>query len=1746
MSKGTQGFALIAVLVALSILLALAAPFLLSMGHGDEAARQEVEAKRVDWAVDSVRDFLLGNAAKSSFAEDLTPLVDSLDEYPSSVELPEGFEALTERGKVRLGGEVWDLQRKIDLNSATPLLLANLLGLGARLSEEHEGEWTEVKVDDASGFPEQGYLIINREIVQYGERDDSTFRDLTRGLFIAEGFRPAYFETPDGEPVKTGEGTLVLDFRTVLAVAFPFWGDQTKLEQYGTVRELQRFAQLGFPGFDRAELDELERHCTVGSRNQHSSRFGKPERVFGIWRDEMERQLALRVRSAADIGGGSLIRIRSTDGTRSEYNMVWSTSIPGGQQGAINLPANWWITVVKPLVHEYVPTETIVERVVPVPVNVNTASEEILTALIQSMRVKPRSMVAGGHRESIATKPYYSRRQAQSMAERIYALRTYVPGIEDEVEADDIPGPFNGWEDFEKRLFRPWFAEATTRDRLRLLVLLYDNFQTGRPGGGDMGTLPICFTSSQLVGYRAAASRVNPLRGAESARLEKHGIAIAAPGKGAAWYVGTQAQFEDLFRLDRNAPFWLTYPINTSALQPFDRGTDPAVRTFSQVVADAYPNAGFGNARFPDADGSEGGFQLSPSNTPFGGYDQNQYRLESFSTALHPEGREIARQGVYEIDNSGPRGQGNTSRQASHERIQHQLTSTGGLTSRHAIQFWFQVDDTGQQVLYDLSVPQEGFPDRNRISLQIRDQNLVLEVIDEAGVDPDPSVINTTPQRTTGVWEVPITDINLQADRWYHASLSAMGNRPNQMHLLIDGVPRGEPRMRTYLAQQIPAFQFSQQLQQQQIEAELHRPIVVESTEGFPPRGVLKIGNELFEYTSLDGSTFYTTHDDSFGGRLQRQRINEFGGSTPPANGTYNRQNLSRILRGTRQAIAIEHNVGAVVELYGYSLPAYPRRFIEAGGANLVENVGPFTVARVINQQSSNTNQIVVQIPLPNQPNQTFPFLIGNGIDDQINNEIVLGDPRSAPLNAASASQEILSGFPESGGYALMIQRPITFGPQSPGGTDVPVGGWEIIRYSGRQGDRLTGLQRGQVLQIDGVDFFADDNFDPTQPIRRFVTEWTGLVLGGQPPPPVNDLNLLPRFYTYIMPISLTVSGTVPTGSGTVEWLQIMPRGDEVDTEWVRYNTVLENRFVVRAEQRAFNQVLVELSGTDQRRRFGLQQGASSIQENDGGGTEPYPAPIDPRPNSIGYIDQVETQHPACFYARRGLGFRGDPFTGTTSHTHTTADRVLPVHRFEFDWSRYGALAPRPGRNDRIGLVQGSARANAQVPGVEWQVVNWAVRHYNADNLNQASIQGNQRNQALEDLGPTPFVLVGLKDVVTAAYLGGNDQSRDTLDDSRMIDRAVKFPSGELPAADVEFASIGETGHQDQLQMRGVVDEVAAQARMVTPKLLDSSLTETGREFFIRNRFAITPLGPFFDAQPRHWANWGNNAQFPEDGGLLWIDGEILAYSNFSLADFRFQIASDGRGLLGTEPKQHDPGTMVYFLEQVPCEILTQGVGPNDSRIQLSRLGGFPRHGGMALLGTEVFHYTWTEANTTLAMPEWYNPAFEGSRPEGLLRGRFGTNPVSAGSGSPVIWFPFRYWDRHRMRGNDPAQSYTQYTFEPGPSWIRKFGWKEEGNSLLVDLQCVVRLDQRGTWESDPEDTPGLFHLRDGQVNDDLVPIGSAASRLEARFFVEYRPGCFDSQTFLAQDWKYTPIVREFAMTYESEGRILSEWVTAR
>jgi hypothetical protein len=162
-------------------------------------------------------------------------------------------------------------------------------------------------------------------------------------------------------------------------------------------------------------------------------------------------------------------------------------------------------------------------------------------------------------------------------------------------------------------------------------------------------------------------------------------------------------------------------------------------------------------------------------------------------------------------------------------------------------------------------------------------------------------------------------------------------------------------------------------------------------------------------------------------------------------------------------------------------------------------------------------------------------------------------------------------------------------------------------------------------------------------------------------------------------------------------------------------------------------------------------------------------------------------------------------------------------------------------------------------------------------------------------------------------------------------------------------------------------------------------------------------------------------------------------------------------------------------------------------------------------------------------------------RGPGLFRGRFGTERSSHGAGTPVILFPFRYWDRWVELADAPELNYYELACEqPDAYWKRVFWKTADPGQAGPQLGVLQRTNQETPWDAPPSDTNGLQFLWEGKLDGEGNPISVQSDRIEWRVFVRYRPGSFDAQQGLAHGWKTTPRLELFGVEYMGPNRTLA------
>ena len=1707
-AQAERGIALLAVLMALTLLLLLALPFSVSMGRGADVAARSIEGRKVEMLSASARDLMLGEAMLGHATYDETPDYDTRDEFPSSI--PDAFPALKLDGRARFGGSTYDLQRLIALDAVTPMLLANILGGASRLGAELLPDATEITLDDASRLPDSGFVWVDHEVIRYAEKQGNKLSGCERSLFLDQGFVKA-------DEHQVAETALALDWRCVQACAWPFHGrtggDRTQRQPFASATELAEIERSGTGGFSPQELDALVAVLGDASDVVTAPMWGRPERVFY---DVPVGSRRLVVKSALHLGAGSTVRIRSLETGAVEYGLVMTALTPQSAQ-ELRLPSVFELSLLHPATLSWKGMDTVVEPLVPAPVNCNTASADVLVALFTGCRraLDVRVHDASGARRITPMVPM-SRNEAREIADQIVAMRE--------------EQPFPGFEELAQKVFGPRLADASQEQKLRLLYL-YRLLLTGRDSVVEMGTAPITFRSGPLVAYRAAAAlQRSVVAPGIAARHERSGIALVQPGMLLASSWQTQERLEEAFRLDQRSPFWLTGPENVGATGGGELGNDPTSRYLPHIVGMAFPDAGLGTSRYPsrketDAAVFPGPVSIRPGEWPRTGPASSsaRYGHEAFSTSIDPRGHDIARQGPFRVRNTGPRDQGAAPQPTRTHELTHAFTqaqSKGG-AGRFAMSAWFEPQSLGNGVLFDYGT---GDASRNRMALLVRENKLVYEVLDEAGLDPDPGQSPAGVVRTSSRWELPLAELSLPPRTPFHVSATAYSSRPSDLAVAVDGFARGKKAFRTKLTAALPGYdpQQSPQLPPGQSSSDPRNvTLQVESTEGFPLQGILRIGTELFEYTDVQGNSFVCQPRDSTGGRASRQIASEHRPEIPvDANGRPT-IDLDSIAQGVNIDQFPNHPAGAEVELYGYSaVPSSDTLMFT--GSSPVDTIGGFAVAR---GWLTNGRPIVLSAQgLP-------PIRIGMGLDLTWTGDLELADPVTSNSRApAPASTAISDAFPTRGGFALLVQRRFRFSPPiGQVAAQVLAGGVEVIRYTSRNGNKLIGVQRAVVLP--GNNSQINQQFFDGAP-SQFVTDWDDNFMDPRVQPPLKwDEDPL-RMLT-VVPISLPLQNAAdmpdPAATGTTEWVQLFPSSNPVDTEWVRYDAIVDRTHLVRTFRLAWERVRGVL--TNQFSLDDVQIGPLGPV----GGTAPtvqapWPA-VASTSGYIGYIPKLESDYPQIYLTRQALGFRGDPFTRTSSHPHQNSI-ATPCHRLDLWWGNFGAMTGRPGRHDRIALVQGSSGSGSQRPPVEWHTVNWSVRDYTGD------LQ--QQNPPPERTSPDPFQLMAFQAPVQI-LIRGQRRGQPVLD-TRLLDRIVKFPSGELPSAAADAVVCGGNSNGGET-LPGAVDEISVADHCASDLVIDEQFADQAQQFLVRPTAYVASHGLIY-------VNADLTTDFPATGGLVQIDDEILAYQGH--ANGTFQVARNGRGLLGTTPSGHDRGARVRFLTHRPAGITTASVSPRDEKIQLQAGGAMPTQFGSVLLNrTEVAHYTWTRTLGTglaLEMPRHFPPGDEGDSmaARGLFRGRFGTAPQSLGAGEPVIFMPVRHWDRHVARSDDPEQAYFQFTMREAPSYFRSVRWEEETTDPTVDVKLFVRADARSPWREDPKVSPWLRELERSGGDSAPAILDLQATQLELRFVHIYSPGCLDLQTFRAHGWKTAPKVRNVELEYEGESRIVRELGTTR
>lgn len=1714
-SRPNGGFALITVILVLAALLLLCTPFMLTARNADQASQQLFHRAEANIALDNASTHARAWLEQSHPAFDSTLYADGVDELTVNTEFHEDFLNARDAHGIMWDVTTADVAGQIDLGSAPPQVFGALMGSVTRLVGPVTEEDGDFPLASVGGLDPSGHIWIGGELVKYDKIEGNKLVNVQRGVgarFDAED-KPLPGPLP---AVAHGVGTAVIDQRAFAPVEWRLYdGDVREFDSFERLEEVNQWAspenQLVAKHFD-----SLMKHGTVFGGVGTGPRWQRAARMTSA--AERDVTGGLRVDSLSWFNAGSTIKI--SNGTYTELAIVRRVRNGG------------WVELDRALSGNYDAYEAEVSVLARRPVNINAAHPEVIQLLLENLKLRGKNhRITGGEAEALTNVIVESR-------------------------------PFEGFEDFMRRVVLPaaeiepvpadaWvlpdvFAESGTGMAGLIdsndAVALYRNALNANDFQLEYSTMPFSFVSNNVYDVTARAV-INASSGVERSNAIREETHVVVPQEELLHVWATQEDFDMLLRLKRQAPYWMTGPEATS--RHGSGNTHPPSRIWAQMgtyngSVFVPGSANFGglqytgdapNAQhiFPDR-GPDGFMQLFHHPVDDAADPDKQGRVIHFThETRHLEARFLPDETL------------SYSPQAEH--VQWDAPNGIGLLRGFDFSFWMKPTTLEDSVILDVGGSSQG---SDRVSVLFEGGDLVLRAIGAGGDHNDPDgnpVLAQFVEQSELRYALGTSGESpgLPIDTWHHIYVDVRGTRPSQMTMLVNGLAFGvrTPGM-TKLSSGVGEFDTL---------------LPVESVEGFPPIGVVRIGNELIEYRvsgdALEAIYVEQGADAGFGGRDARVMWTNGdapGVSDPPATP----QNYS--------PVKLSHPQGSTVELYGFA--QILASDIPGGQGTLPDTLGSFRVGVVNGVVGGPTNgeQINVTALFGAVPVGTGIRAVGTQVTS-----LLLGSAEE-PDNDNADYTPVMEAFSKQGGYALLMQGQL-------GNTTVngghPVGGWSVIRYTGWNDNILEiGAWGDAVPELQNLQNLANNQGNTGGGPRAFVVNWEAQFVGD--PVPIQDHH---QWRLFIIPISLPVSGAssasfLPADKDNPMFAEITEAGANENTEWVCYNEIVngttlqlvrDDPFALEAARFA---AIGPLSPPD----------IADPNPNQGGGgpgtgqpnqmvaapppvTGPMAQPTVPSSTPalgsawqpiLGEPEDLEPKpdgFPITRAVREAFQFRGT--MGTYPHDHVGGTPVRPVFQLQDNQLNGGA----PGRNDPVFLFEASPThlgwpvtiARAYLPRGDHVVHAWALDP-SGENIARVSttnyvntINGIQLGVWYATLrGPAPAP-------VSAAIVQGG--SGYNIQDSRMMARFTRFPSGERPR---EATTVNVGGEIGGGRIPNVyVDELVFGATKFggTPGQVDPETVQAAQLWMQE------PLPDYQGQDIIHVpdvtvriakGNLGSTYKFlgdlDTDGGLLRIGTEILAYDTVDVNAGQLTIPQNGRALLGTERGEHEPGSAVTFLDGWQVAILSAGIGPDDASIPVQSTNSFPGEGTLLIDG-ELIHYTRLR-NGAFEMPlSSSEPGRMDQRGAGIFRGRYGTEPAAHTAGTPAIFFPIRYWDRWAHQADGPELAYFGLELAQPAAFWRSFTWQEEESAHPgLRLGVLVRSDRSVPWDADPETTDGLDLYYRGGDETRQQPIGTQSDGVEWRVFAEYTPEAFgiwgQANWGWGHGWRATPRLNNFLVEY--------------
>ncbi|MDG2148209.1 MAG: hypothetical protein P8N09_01665 [Planctomycetota bacterium] len=1750
--RGERGIALVTVVVVLVALTLIATPFALSMRNLEAGSllnrRRGASLAAAEQAVAAARLHLEGLHPARDFS---TPHVDTLEEL-SGEAIANHYPELLPRdpkGSIR-SVHVVDESGKVNLGTAGPALLGNLFGGRSWLTASADESAKVLALASTEGFPDIGFVwLAGGEQVAYTHRTEKTLEDLQRGAESAN--------LPRSRALTHTAGSAVFDARVLLLVQYGWHARQgtwAPFSRVDGVRDLARFTELTY---DADTLDRVRPYLTVAGA---PISWGRSERVLDV-RQGRTGRTELVVKDGRRMGPGTVVQLSDEDGER-DWNLVVS---------AIRWGDVWRLRLLEPLGTVSRLGELIVSSLHRRPVNIAVASPVVLEALLEGLGRQPvvdviteleavqlavllstegvspaEESLQQAAEEFIESGAFSA--EDLSTATAWLMANAYRPGRD---TAEEIAAQLVGLESVaggatgrigkrtaeavvQKMVARRPSSHEELADLLALAVQegsLDPDQRTNilrnaiDPGDARLvgGTAPFTYDSAGYFTITAAASENMP-NGRERSRAHVRELVSVSPPGDTGRLFASQEDFERSMELGDG---WATRPrlmASGSGLSSTPEAERPANRDDvlpSEDVAPLLADAGSAEI-LPHRVGTLSAGRPGPSKDE----DTSLVTLATVRTSL--PGTVHFDEGVHGLTGDTPDGfpldqsPVRLPIRAVHPEL---LGTQSGLIQPFFVEFWFQVDDPEiETVLFDTGVDAL----ENRVDIMLADGELSLRVSDGGITDFDASMPDGR-RPPAGEIRYGFDDgLELRAGVPYHVAALISGAHDSRLALFVDGVPRGRRVFTTWLTDDVDLVGA---LELASASTSRSDRFPVESTAGFPDRGVLRVGWEVVEYTDKTEDAFILRPDsgrDPFGGRSRRSTA---GG---------------------------DHEAGETVELMGYSR-AVGAPVVPLGNGNLAGRLAEWSVAEL--DPDALTDLLAVDVLVTSSSGgSTLPLEVNLGTG-------LLYDATSIPVRALDGAS--LDGtFQESGGYALLFcdygsneltgqtypvpgvlgspSIPTRHLDQGNGGLGSWIGGAEVVRYESFDGSTLQGCARAaegipeavpsslaSPLAGESSQAWVSGTDQNWEADRGFVTTFDVSLRG-------TIQNLPEQARVLVIPLSIGVDGgglneayspfPGEQQEGRSPLIQIgvdFPEGGG-GTEWVRWTTPTAD-CLVRDDKLSIENMLDSLAGSS---------------------TWVMDTPLDE-----GVVEGLNDL----------LRFRGQG--GTEDVSHEVSETVLPVHVLG-GWGvqQFDPLLGIPGRHDATTLIGDDGER-------EWHVINHAVTN-DVEWGGSVALVGF-RDPVVGDFGQTappqgqdledPSV-VSDRDLKSSMMPGGvgarlldesglssqeslADEVRHLNIDSRRVTRLVKAPSGEMPDAFLEVMHLGERSFDQGGQPTAgvIVDELRIQplggASALVPPVaryrLEEDLTleeESSAVLSVDN--LLYPHAQIRD-QRLGAEKLEVLSELSQAGGLLLVEEEIVGYAGLDPVDSG-AVFLTGRGLFGTRRAKHTEGAPVTALEFWPTSPLVEPMGESDARVPVADPSAFPEGGGLLWIDEELIAYdSVTEEGLVM-------PARMGRGQVGLLRGRFGTSAESHAIGAVVRWMPARVHDRAMWGEEAPEAEALHLPVHAAGAFFTYVVVEAQLPDERVALDGLVAIDGLATRHDDPERSPDLFRLSDGNsVSGQMrLPVGRQGDTLDLWLMPLWLPGAFDNRDFASSAWKLGPWVDTVLVKHIQPSRVLEyeEW----